>query len=192
MHVDDVRIEPHRTTAELVAGVDHIRASPADGGVLELIVRRPERLCRELLDVGELDLVDGLRGDCWRTRGSRHTPDGSAMPGSQLAIMNARVIALVAGDDHQRWALAGDQLFLDLDLSSANLPTGTRLALGDAVLEITDDPHNGCPKFAARFGNEALRFVNVGTDTRPLRMRGIQARVVQPGTIRTGDRAVKT
>jgi MOSC domain-containing protein YiiM len=103
----------------------------------------------------------------------------------QLNVMNARVIALVAQGE-QRWPLAGDQLFLDLDLSAANLPAGTQLALGTAVIEVTDQPHTGCGKFVERFGVDAMQFVNSSIG-RELHLRGINARVVRPGRVRAGD-----
>ena len=175
----------HLTTAELEAGLDEIRRAPKDDGVLELIVRRPTVDAREVLDVGELDLDVGLVGDNWRARGSSATPDGSAHPEMQLNIMNVRSTMLVA-QSKERWPLAGDQLYVDMDLSEANLPPGTRLAIGDAVVEVTPVPHNGCKKFVARFGLDAMKFVNspVGKE---LHLRGINAKVVQPGTIRVGD-----
>jgi hypothetical protein len=174
---------------ELEAGLDHIRQSPADEGRLELIVRRPQIDARELLEEGHLDLHDGLVGDTWRSRGSSRTADGSAHPDMQLNIMNARVIALVA-QDKARWQLAGDQLFIDMDLSADNLPPGTRLALGSAVIEVTAQPHNGCKKFVARFGLDAMKFVNSPVG-KQLHLRGINAKVVQPGTIRVGESAKK-
>jgi hypothetical protein len=177
------------TAAELEAGLDLIRRSPADNGVLALIVRRPAVDEREVLEEGRLDLEYGLVGDNWRTRGSTRTADGSAHPDMQLNIMNARTIALVA-QETERWHLAGDQLFLDMDLSTENLPAGTRLALGTAVIEVTAQPHNGCAKFAARFGVEALKFVNSPVG-KQLRLRGLNAKVVQPGVIRVGDVARK-
>jgi len=177
------------TTEELHAGLEGIRQSPKDEGVLELIVRRPQIGEREMLDEGELDIVDGLVGDTWRTRGSRRSKDGLAHPDMQLNIMNARVIALVA-QERERWHLAGDQLFMDLDLSSGNLPPGTRLAVGSAVIEVTDQPHTGCQKFVSRFGLEAMQFVNSPVG-RELNLRGINARVVKPGTIRVRDVARK-
>jgi hypothetical protein len=181
----------HLTPDELGAGLDHIRSSPTDTGVLELIVARPDVETREILGSGELDLDVGLVGDNWLERGSRHTDDGSAEPGKQLNVINARVAELVAGPEADRRALAGDQLHLDLDLSEANLPPGTRLAIGGAVIEITPDPHRGCAKFTKRFGLDAMRFVNseVGRD---LRLRGLCARVVQPGTIHAGDEVTVT
>jgi hypothetical protein len=175
----------HLTTAELEAGLDSIRRSPKDEGAIAMIVRRPQVDAREVLEEGELDLAEGLLGDTWKVRGSSRTPDGSAHPDMQLNIINARVIALLAREK-DRWPLAGDQLFIDLDVSSENLPPGTRLALGAAVIEVTDQPHTGCKKFAARFGLDALKFVNSPLG-RQLRLRGVNARVTKPGVIRVGD-----
>ena len=179
----------HLTTEELEAGLAEIRQSPKDHGVLKLLVRRPREGEREVLDEGLLDLIHGLMGDNWKTRGSTNTPDGSAHPDTQLNIMNFRAIALVAGDK-ERWPLAGDQLYLDLDLSADNLPPGTRLALGAAVIEVTSEPHNGCKKFRARFGLAAMKFVNSPLG-KQLHLRGINAKVVHPGLIRMGDVARK-
>jgi MOSC domain-containing protein YiiM len=180
----------HRTTDELVAALDTLRGSPKDEGVVELITRRPAVGEREVLDSAELSADVGVVGDTWRDRGSRMTPDGSSEANRQITIMNARAIALFAGDDRARWAEAGDQLFVDINLSDENLPTGTRLQLGTAVIEVTAEPHNGCAKFSARFGQDAARFVNSPAG-KELHLRGINARVVQPGTVRTGDRATK-
>ncbi|HEU0178486.1 MAG TPA: MOSC domain-containing protein [Blastocatellia bacterium] len=171
--------------AELDAGLDAVRQSPKDEGVIAMIVRRPQVDAREVLEEGELDLVEGLVGDTWKVRGSSRTPDGSAHPDMQLNIMNARVIDLVAREK-DRWSLAGDQLFIDLDVSAENLPPGTRLALGSAVIEVTNQPHTGCKKFAARFGLDALKFVNSPVG-RQLQLRGVNARVRQAGVIRIGD-----
>ncbi|MEY2446543.1 MAG: hypothetical protein QOH79_19 [Acidimicrobiaceae bacterium] len=180
----------HRTTDELEAALDILRGSPSDGGTIELVVRRPAVGERELLDEAELSREAGLVGDTWRDRGSRQTPDGSAETNRQLTVMNARAIALFAGEDRARWAEAGDQLFVDINLSDVNLPAGTRLQLGSAVIEITAEPHNGCVKFAARFGQDAARFVNSPAG-KELHLRGINARVVQAGRLRRGDVALK-
>lgn len=175
----------HLTTTELEDGLETIRQAPKTEGVLEMIVRRPRVGEREILQEGELDVTDGLVGDTWKTRGSPRTADGSPHPGMQLNIMSARAAALVA-QDQERWPLAGDQLFIDLDLSAANVPPGTRLAIGAAIVEVSEEPHTGCGKFMSRFGPDAMKFVNSPVG-RELRLRGIHARVVQSGTIRVGD-----
>lgn len=177
------------STEELEQGLDNILQSPKDSGVLELIVRRPAVEEREIIAEGTLDRDQGLVGDNWLSRGNRHMPDGAADPEMQINIMNARVVALVA-DDPDRRHLAGDQLYLDMDLSPDNLPPGTRLAIGDAIIEVTEPPHTGCKKFAARFGKDAVVFVNAGMGKK-LNFRGINAKVVQSGGIKTGDVARK-
>jgi tRNA-Thr(GGU) m(6)t(6)A37 methyltransferase TsaA len=178
----------HRTP-DPEAWLAEVLRSPADHGRLELIVRRPETEQREVISTGELDLEVGLVGDNWLRRGSRSRPDGSAEPDAQLNLMNIRAARLVAGDD-QRVPLAGDQLFVDLDLSPENLPAGTRLAIGAAVIEVTAQPHTGCAKFTRRFGLAAHRWIN-GRVGKQYRLRGICAKVVVPGTITTGDEIVK-
>lgn len=177
------------TTEELVAGLDDVRRSPKDDGVLGMIVRRPAIGERDVLEVGELCLSEGLIGDTWKDRPSSRTGDGTAHPEMQLNIINARAIALISPDPSRR-ELAGDQLHIDLDLSPENLPPGAQLRIGDAIIEITAQPHTGCKKFSARYGADALRFVN-SPEGSALRMRGINAKVVQPGTIRCGDRVTK-
>ncbi len=175
----------HLTKTDLEAGLPHIQESPKDGGSLEMIVRRPRIDERECLQEGTLDLAEGLVGDNWRIKGSSMTADGSAHPEMQLNIMNVRVVALVA-QERERWPLAGDQLYLDLDLSSDNLPLGSRIDLGEAVIEVTSPPHTGCKKFVSRFGLEAMKFVNSGLGKR-LNLRGINAKVVRAGRIKVGD-----
>jgi hypothetical protein len=172
--------------AELQAGVEEIRRSPAGASELKLIVRRPRVNHREVLDDARLDVAEGLVGDTWRVRGSSRMPGRRAPhPDMQINIMNARAIALIA-QEPARWALAGDQLYVDLDLSARNLPPGTQLAVGGAVLEVTREPHTGCGKFVERFGLDAMKFVNSPLG-RELNLRGINARVVQSGAIRRGD-----
>lgn len=175
---------PYPSPAELEAGLDDIRRSPSDVGVLRKIVRRPVKNGREVLLEGRLVEGGGLDGDCWNVTGD------SALE-IQLTLMNSRLAQLVAGSE-DRWDLAGDQLYVDLDLSEANLPPGTRLRVGEAgaVIEITAEPHNGCGKFRSRFGADALRFVNSPVG-KALHLRGIYAKVVETGTIRTGDRVTK-
>lgn len=175
----------HLTVAELEAGLAEIKQAPRDEGVLAMIVRRPAENEREVLQEGELDMEVGLVGDNWIERPSSRMSNGLAHPEMQLNIMNVRVTRLIAQDE-ARWQLAGDQLLVDLDLSEENLPAGTQLAIGTALVEITPQPHNGCKKFTERFGREAVIFVNSAEGKR-LHLRGICAKVVQPGTIRAGD-----
>jgi hypothetical protein len=179
----------HQMLHALEARLDEVRAAPRDAGTLELIVARPAVDERAVLTEGVLDVAQGLVGDSWIERPSRHTPDGSPFVAQQLNVMSARAAALIAGD-RSRWPLAGDQLYLDLDLSGDHLPPGTRLAIGGAVIEVTPQPHQGCAKFAARFGRDALRFVNSPVG-RQLNLRGICAKVVDSGTIRAGDAVLR-
>jgi MOSC domain-containing protein len=171
--------------SELEAGLGEIIQSPKDDGVLEMIVRRPRVGEREILVEGELDPTEGLVGDSWKVRSSKRTADGTPHPDMQLNLMNSRVVALVS-QDKDRWHLAGDQLYVDLDLSEANLPPGTRLTIGTAMIEVTAQPHTGCAKFVERFGVDAMKFVN-STERKDLHLRGINARVVRSGVLRVGD-----
>jgi hypothetical protein len=174
-----------RTLAELEAMIDGIRDAPADIGVIELIVRRPAVDERDVVNEVRLDVAEGVVGDSWRARGNRHTPDGSADPEAQLTVMNARAADAVAGDV-SRWPLAGDQIYADFDIGIEHLPPGTRLTIGDAEIEVSMKPHTGCAKFSARFGTDALRFVN-SPEGRRLRLRGMNARITKSGTVRVGD-----
>ena len=162
----------------LEAGLDHILASPSDLGTVELVVRRPAEGEREILDEGTVDLP-GLVGD-------RHTLRQDAHAGTEITLMNMRVADLVAGGDRDRWALAGDQLYVDFDLRHENLPPGTRVQVGSATLEVSELPHTGCAKFTARFGSDATRFINAKPN-RDLRLRGMNTRIVTPGTVSPGD-----
>ena len=179
-------VAKHLSTEELEAGLEEIRRAPADEGTVALIVRRPAEGEREVLEQGTLDLAEGLVGDRWSAHRSSKTADGSPNVDTQLTLMSARVVDLVAAGDRERWALAGDQLYVDLDISVENLPAGTRLALGSAVIEVTPEPHTGCVKFMGRFGKDAHRFVNT-KPYRHLRLRGLNAKVVEPGTVAPGD-----
>ena len=179
----------HLTLTELEAGLDVIRQAPREQGSIALIVRRPRGGEREVLDVGEFDLVDGLVGDSWRVRFNPRTADRKPHPDTQVNIMGMRAIALIS-PDRSRWPLAGDQLFVDLDLSAENLPPGTQLEIGTALIEVTHEPHTGCAKFVHRFGIDAMKFVNSKVG-RALNLRGINARVVRAGIVRVGERARK-
>ena len=173
-----------RTLAELHAAIDHVRESPRDVGTIEYIVRRPEPGEREILDEAELDPMHGMLGDRWVKSPSKRTPDGSPNPEQMLTLMNVRAIDSLA--ERSEWPLAGDQLFVDLDLSKANLPAGTRLVVGNAMVEISATPHTGCAKFTERFGSDATKWVNSDAGLE-LRLRGVNARIVQAGTVRVGD-----
>ena len=175
----------HLNTSDLEAGLSDVGRSPKDAGVLEMIVRRPQVGAREILEEGQLDPDEGLVGDSWKLRASKRTPDGSPHLEMQLNLMNSRVAALVS-QDRSRWHLAGDQLFVDFDLSEGNVPAGTRLAIGSAVIEVTAEPHTGCSKFVERFGLDAMKFVNA-PEHQDLHLRGVNARVVRPGAVRVGD-----
>jgi hypothetical protein len=179
----------HLSRERLVAGLDQIRSSPQAGGRLVLLVRRPAVGERDMPAEAVLDEVNGLDGDSWLARGSASMPNGSADPLRQVTVMNARVAELVAGGT-DRMPLAGDQLYIDLDISHDNLPAGSLLTVGRAMLQVSEAPHLGCAKFLERFGTEAMRFVNSRTG-RQLRLRGMNTQVVVPGTVRLGDLATR-
>lgn len=174
----------HLTAAALEQGWAGPVAAPSGEGTVELIVCRPAEGERTVLDEGELVVGAGLVGDNYAERGNVRTPDGAAHPEAQLNLMSSRAIDLVAGGDRSRWPLAGDQFFVDIDLSQANLPAGTRLQIGDAEIEVSRKPHTGCAKFSERFGIDAARWVNQEKDER---RRGINAMVVRAGSVRRGD-----
>lgn len=177
--------QQHLTMEALRAGLEAIQASPADQGELQGIVIRPKTDERVELTECDISLERGVHGDNWADGCWKTLDDGSPHPDVQIAITNARAMALIA-QSRDRWCLAGDNLYVDLDLSEDNLQAGQRLAIGEAVIEITEDAHNGCGKYSRRFGPDALRFVNSKIG-KSLHLRGIYARVVEPGTIRVGD-----
>ncbi|GGN31467.1 hypothetical protein FHR83_005619 [Actinoplanes campanulatus] len=185
--MDDTIAVRHRSLDEILEGLHLVRQSPRGAGTLELAVRRPSTGAREVLAQAELHRETGLVGDNWSRRPSSRTPDNTPHPDMQLNVINARFAELIAGPDRDAWALAGDQLYVDLDLSFDALPAGSRLAIGDeAVIEVTEQPHTGCAKFAARFGRDAHKFVWTD-EAKSLRLRGLNARVVTGGTITPGD-----
>lgn len=171
----------HRTSEELEVGLDQIRCAPRQNGIVEMIVRRPETGTRQLLERADLTIEEGLAGDRWKMNAA----NPSEQRDTQLTLMNSRAIALVASEKHH-WQWAGDQLFVDFDLSIENLPAGTQLSVGQAIVEVTSRPHLGCKKFMARFGEPALQFVNSPVG-KQLRLRGLNAKVVKPGSVEIGD-----
>jgi hypothetical protein len=168
---------------DLHAELPHLAASPRDVGTVELIVRRPVVDEREVITSAHITAGHGLNGDRWgaRERRTNHT---------EITLMNARCVDLLAGGDVDRWPLAGDQLYVDFDLSIEHLPPGTLLRIGSVLLEVSDRPHTGCTKFSARFGDDALAFVN-SEEGLALRLRGMNTRVIEGGTVTTGDSVVK-
>lgn len=179
----------HRTTEELDAHLAAVRAAPIDSGEVQLIVSRPDNGERIALDAADLDAAIGLVGDNWFVRGNSSTHDGSADPHAQLTLMSTRAVTAVAGE-RARWALAGDQLFVDFDISVDNLPAGTHVRIGTAVVEISAKPHTGCAKFTQRFGLDAMRWVNSPAG-KQLRLRGVNCRVVEAGQVALGDTITK-
>jgi hypothetical protein len=175
----------HKTLEQLDRDIAHVKMAPSDGGTLQMIVIRPDLGERAVLEEADLHPEHGVVGDSWRTRGSGRTGDRAAHPDMQLNVISSRVLDLIAGG-RERWPLAGDQLCVDLDLSDRNLPSWTKLRIGEAVIQITDQPHTGCGKFSSRYGADALRWVNSAVG-KALNLRGVNARVVESGTIRRGD-----
>ena len=175
----------HLSQSELEAGLDHIKQAPKNHGVLEQIVIRPQEDERTCLQKCELSPQLGVHGDSWAKGCWLSLPDGSPDPSVQVTLMNSRSIALIA-QSQERWALAGDNLYVDLDLSEDNIKPGQRLSIGSVILEITNIPHKGCDKFVERYGADANRFVNSKEGQR-LNLRGIFARIVQAGTVEVGD-----
>jgi hypothetical protein len=174
----------HVSRDELDARLDELRALDAHEGTLELIVVRPSEGQRETPPTAELTLEDGLVGDRWRA--SAHLrEDGTVSRENQLTLTSTRMLGLIA--EPERWPLAGDNLLVDMGLDMESLPIGSRLAIGDeVVVQISKIPHTGCAKYSARFGSDALKFIN-SPEGRALRLRGVNAHVVQPGTVSTGD-----
>ncbi len=181
--MDNVTTTQYVSKAELEAGMEHVAQSPQDNGHVEMIVARPASNERQVLEKGEFTREEGLVGDNWLARGSRHSEDGSALPGAQVTLMNGRYLNLIAGS-REKWPLAGDQLIVDLDLSSSNLAVGQKLRIGTALFEVTEIPHTGCVKFKERYGLEAMRFTGADLSQK---LRGIYVKVIQSGTVKTGD-----
>ena len=183
--MDGKLFEKHLTAEEIEQAMPYVLAVPQNNGRVEMIVRRPKTNKREIVESGVLDIEQGLVGDNWLTRGSSRTDNGLGHPEMQLNLMNYRFAELIAGNQ-DRVPLAGDQIFVDLDLSAANLPPGTRLTINEAVIEITSIPHLGCKKFVERFGLAAMKFAN-SEFGREHNLRGVNAKVVKSGQIKNGD-----
>ncbi len=165
------------------SALDLIRASPKERGTIELIARRPSAGTREVVDRARFSLELGVVGDGWHRRPSRKT--GAPNPEQQVTLMSSRAIAAIV-PNRDDWPGAGDQLFVDFDLSVENLPPGTKIAVGTAVLAVTAHPHLGCAKFTKRFGSEATKWVNTDVG-KSLNLRGINAQVITEGEARRGD-----
>lgn len=172
----------HKSLAELEAALESIRRAPKLAGTVELIVCRPSTNGRRELENAELSVESGLLGDYWKTR---HSSRGTANTDMQITLMNSRAIGAIASN-RADWGLAGDQLYVDFELAAANVPAGTRLRVGSAVLEVTAEPHLGCRKFSERFGKDAVLFVN-SKSGKSLNLRGVNAKVVTGGRVACGD-----
>lgn len=183
--MDGLLFDKHLTAAEIEAAIQYVLDSPKDEGRIEMIVRRPKVNKRDVIEAGMLNVENGLVGDNWLTRGSSRTDNGLGHPEMQLNLMNYRFAELIAGS-RERVPLAGDQFFVDLDLSGETLPIGTRLSIGDVVIEITAIPHLGCKKFVERFGLDAMKFAN-SEFGRKHNLRGINAKVISGGLVAVGD-----
>ena len=174
--------------ADLDASLSEIKKSPSQQGVVDLIVCRPQKNTRQELDTGELTIEEGLVGDNWKVRAAG-SKDKSVHRNTQLALINSRVIAAIV-NNKDRWELAGDQFYVDFDLSKENIPSGARLKIGTAIIDVTEEPHLGCKKFAERFGKDAVKFVN-SSNGKLLNLRGIHARVIVPGKVTVGSHIEK-
>lgn len=183
--MDGLLFDTHITAAEIESAIQNVLDSPKNNGRIEMIVRRPKVNKREVVDHGVLEIENGLVGDNWLTRGSSRTSNGLGHPEMQLNLMNYRFAELIAGD-RQRVPLAGDQIFVDLDLGGENLPVGTQISVGNAAIEVTAIPHLGCKKFVERFGLDAMKYANSDFGRRH-NLRGINAKVVKSGNIANGD-----
>ncbi|CAI8370577.1 MAG: Uncharacterised protein [Acidimicrobiales bacterium AG-410-I20] len=180
----------HLNTDELEAGLKEALTSPVDEGIVNLIVCRPDVGQREILQSAEFSLEIGLVGDNWSKKPYSKGPDGGPHPEMQVTMINSRVLDLITAGDSSRMAVPGDQLVVDFDISRENIPPGTRLNIGSAVIEVTEEPHTGCSQFVGWFGADAMRFVN-SSRGRELCLRGINSKVVQSGVISQGDKITK-
>jgi|TARA_B100001741_G_scaffold84376_2_gene68655 MOSC domain-containing protein YiiM len=180
----------HLNTDELEAGLEEALTSPTDEGIVNLIVCRPDVGQRKVLQSAEFSLEIGLVGDNWSKKPYSKSPDGGPHPEMQVTMINSRVLDLITAGDSSRMAVPGDQLVVDFDLSRENIPPGTKLNIGSAIIEVTEAPHTGCAQFVGWFGDDAMRFVN-SSRGRELCLRGINSKVVQPGVISQGDKITK-
>lgn len=173
------------TQPEIDQRLSSVLDSPKDQGTVEMIVVRPFKNQRKTLIHVLFSPEAGVTGDNWKTQCWKKLNDGQSDPDVQVAIMNARMIDMLT-DDKAHWPLAGDQLFVDFDLSVTNLSPGDQLQIGDAVLQITAEPHRGCSKFKQRFGELAMHCVNSAQGDAH-RLRGIYAKIISAGNVSVGD-----
>lgn len=178
----------HLSTEQITERVSNLPAAPTDRGVVASLVIRPETDAREVVSTLHVVPGEGIVGDNYLARGDEESRDGKAHPEAQICVMNVSVLDVLADGDTTKWELAGDQILADFDLSTDNLPAGTRFSIGTATFEVANKPHNGCAKFAQRFGIDASRFAN---SDKVQRYRGINVMVITEGDVNVGDTITK-
>jgi hypothetical protein len=185
VYLFDVPMDNHVTFDKLQEGLAEISQAPKNHGNIELLVIRPVQYERKVVNEITMHPITGCEGDIWHSKKTSSTPDGKPNPERQVTLINSRVLALLEGAK-DTWPKAGDQVYVDMDLSKENLPAGTDLSLGSAIIRVSAQPHNGCKKFAERYGIDATRFVNSSLG-KAKSLRGINCYIVKEGIVKMGD-----
>jgi hypothetical protein len=173
------------TAAELEAALPSVLAAPGGAGLVRLLCTRPQPNARAFPEVLTLSRGKGATGDYHPARPWLRLPDGSPDPRIEVSIMPWRVLDLV-WRERDRVAHPGDNIAVDMTLAEADLPAGTRLAAGTAILRVSDVPNDGCAKWKVRYGKAAHDWITTPDHLR-LRLRGLYAAIEQDGEVRIGD-----